>query len=145
MTEDYSDSIAPVSASNPRYNRDGSIDVDVVWSGFDGRSIPFTASKNDTMQHGRDLFDAIERGEYGAIKPYSDADEIEYIKRQNERKQSDLIAEADSVIRPLSDERDAEIISDDDLVRWKTWVKYRKSLRELNVDYADVKWPDKPS
>lgn len=52
--------------------------------------------------------------------------------------------EANSIIKVLSDERDAEIISDDDLARWKAWVKYRKALRETDMSHEDVEWPDKP-
>ena len=53
-------------------------------------------------------------------------------------------SEADKVITVLSSERDAEIISDDDLARWKAWVAYRKELRELDVTATDIKWPAKP-
>lgn len=63
----------------------------------------------------------------------------------NEDRRDGLISEADGVIRPLADERDAEVISDSDLKRWKAWVKYRKALRELDVESVpDVKWPTKP-
>lgn len=52
--------------------------------------------------------------------------------------------EADKVIAVLSSERDAEIISDDDLARWKAWVAYRKALRELDVAATNIEWPAKP-
>lgn len=56
----------------------------------------------------------------------------------------DRMAQADAVIRPLSDERDAGIISDCDLSRWKAWIVYRKALRELDVSKDEVSWPAKP-
>ena len=62
----------------------------------------------------------------------------------NKNRRAGLLSDADSVIRPLSDERDAGIISDDDFDRWKAWVVYRKALRELDVSKDDVVWPAMP-
>ena len=59
-------------------------------------------------------------------------------------KQRALLKAATYEINILSEERDAGIISDDDLERWKAWVAYRKSLRELDVTATDIKWPAKP-
>lgn len=61
-----------------------------------------------------------------------------------EQEKQRLIKEASSKIQVLSDERDAGIISDDDLNRWKAWIVYRKALRELDVTADGIEWPDKP-
>lgn len=53
-------------------------------------------------------------------------------------------SEANEIISVLSSERDAGIISDDDLNRWKAWIVYRKALRELDVTADEIEWPDKP-
>ena len=54
------------------------------------------------------------------------------------------VEEANSIIEMLSDERDAGIISDDDLERWKAWVAYRKTLRAIDVTATNIEWPTKP-
>lgn len=79
-------------------------------------------------------------------RPYKFDGEMLYVDSEQEirSKASGLSKEADNVIRLLSDERDAGIISDDDLTRWEAWVKYRKALRELDVTATDIKWPAKP-
>jgi hypothetical protein len=52
---------------NPRHNNYGGIDVEL----FDPRYgwIPFTATPDDTVEHGRDIFGACMRGEFGDIAP----------------------------------------------------------------------------
>lgn len=42
---------------NPKFNADGSIDVDIEHPTHG--AIPFTASKDDTEAHGRELFEAL--------------------------------------------------------------------------------------
>lgn len=135
----------PLSVLNPKYNADGSINAGVEW-GFlgDGVAHPFTASPNDVADHGRQLFEDLKAGVYGDVAPYTDKDAARDKQAAAEYEQSQLIDEASEIIRPLSDERDAGIISDDDLARWKAWVVYRKALRDLDVTAIDIKWPAKP-
>lgn len=137
-----------LEVKHAKYNGDGTISALVKWSGKDEEDAelhPFLASPADVEEHGRVLFEDLVAGKFGAVAKYTTEDERHDKRVANIAELSRLIAEADDVIRPLSDERDAEVISDGDLKRWKAWVKYRKALRELDVEsVADVKWPSQP-
>lgn len=58
-----------IEAHSPKYNADGSIDLTVLFEQI-GAEIPFTATENDTEEHGRILFNSAKQGAYGAIEPY---------------------------------------------------------------------------
>src|SRR5699024_1523488 len=45
--------------------------IDVEWNHPELGWIPFTASPDDTEQHGRDIYAAAKRGDFGAIAPYT--------------------------------------------------------------------------
>ena len=135
----------PLSVLNAKYNANGSINADVEWAFLgDGIAHPFTASPDDVADHGRQLFEDLKAGVYGEVAPYTDKDAARDKHAAAEYERSQLIDEASGLIRPLSDERDAGIISDDDLGHWKAWVAYRKALRELDVTATDIEWPAKP-
>lgn len=127
----------------PEYNVNGSIDCVVDIIGV-GKSLPFTASPDDPEAHGRKLFDDLEAGKYGSIaKCPSDAVKQERVGAAK-IKRGVLSDKADLTIRTLSDEKEAEVISDEDLVRWKEWIRYRKALRELDITSDDIQWPSQP-
>lgn len=100
-----------------------------------------------TKDHYDYLFDGQSRGK----EIVSDSDGSPVLKDNiidpsvlNAGEQAARVSEANSIIDVLSNERDAEIISDADLKRWKAWVVYRKVLRELDVSKDEVAWPAKP-
>ena len=128
---------------SPKHNVDGTINV-IVKDKNTGKEMPFTAADFDTEEHGRWLYEICVAGQLGAIDPVSD-DDIKMLEEFECRiKKKSFLDEAESIIRPLSDERDAEIISGDDLERWKAWVAYRKALRAIDVTSTDIEWPTKP-
>lgn len=130
-----------------KYNGDGTISALVKWKvkdEEDGELHPFLASPNDVEEHGRVLFSKLVEGRFGAVAPYTVEDARRDKRVANIAELSRLVAEADDMIRPLSDERDAGIISNVDLSRWKAWIVYRKALRELDVSKDEVAWPSKP-
>lgn len=58
-----------ITAHSPKYNAAGTIDLIVKFPWLDVE-VPFSASQNDTEQHGRDLYVATLAGEFGPIAPY---------------------------------------------------------------------------
>lgn len=54
--------------SNPKFNIDGSIDVDIDHPRMG--LIPFTASPDDCELHGRLIFEKAEAGDYGPVAEY---------------------------------------------------------------------------
>lgn len=67
------------------------------------------------------------------------------IKKRNEDTAKELMSAASKIISVLGDERDAGVISDSDLEKWKGWVSYRKSLREIDLSEREVDWPKAPA
>ena len=65
------------NVKNPTYNKNGSIDCIVTIDGIG--DVPFTASPNDSEAHGREVFQRIINGEFGAIAPYTQT--LEEFKR----------------------------------------------------------------
>ncbi|EMK0255626.1 DUF4376 domain-containing protein [Salmonella enterica] len=63
-------------AKNARYNENGTISVQVLFSDSteaDGKTpkyLPFTASENDYEAHGRQLFADLKAGKYGPVEPW---------------------------------------------------------------------------
>lgn len=136
-----------LEVKHAKYNGDGTISAFVRWKGRseeDEELHPFLASPNDVEEHGRVLFSELVAGRFGAVAPYTAEDARRDKRVANIAEQSRLVAEADDVIRPLSDERDAGIISNVDLSRWRAWIVYRKALREIDLTRDEVAWPAKP-
>ena len=136
--------LTPLKVSNLKYLANGDIDCRVVWDVFPDTEMPFTASEKDPEEHGRLLYNKIFSGEHGIIEKYSEED------RKNDEINSRLIlrnqaiSKSNIIISVLSEEREAGIISDSDLHTWKKWIKYRKDLREINLDSPDIIWPNEP-
>lgn len=57
-------------ASNPRFNHDGTIDLDIKFAHLD-EIVPFTASASDPVAHGREIFSNATAGQYGPIAAYA--------------------------------------------------------------------------
>lgn len=70
------------SVKNLKHLRDGSVMMDVKFSHL-GMYVPFHATKNDTAEHGRDLYHNAIAGKYGKI---ANADISEAQHRINDKK-----------------------------------------------------------
>ncbi|HAD5966827.1 TPA_asm: DUF4376 domain-containing protein [Salmonella enterica subsp. enterica serovar Typhimurium] len=64
-------------ARNARYNENGTINAEVLLDDVfepDGKTpkyLPFTASENDSTDHGRQLFADLKAGKYGEVTPFT--------------------------------------------------------------------------
>lgn len=56
-----------VEIINPKYNSNGTIDIEMNHPVFGW--IPFTASPDDVEEHGRIIYQALVNGEFGPIAP----------------------------------------------------------------------------
>lgn len=133
-----------INACHPRYNEDGSIDVIITTDSILGVELPFTASPNDTEIHGRELYEDLVKGKYGNILPFSRENNEKKLLVKNQWAVEQKIKLSDNVIRTLSEEKEAGVISEVDLERWKQWICYRKKLREIDINLGHVDWPDQP-
>lgn len=138
--------ITILKVQSARYLKNGWIDARLVVNdnGTVIEDWPYTATPDDLSQFCRDTFDLLKSERLGPVSKYTDEDATRDATLERNERKSALMLEADRIIRPLSDERDAEIISDNDLKRWKVWVKYRKALRELDISNLEIDWPQKP-
>ncbi|EGU2041524.1 DUF4376 domain-containing protein [Salmonella enterica] len=59
-----------ISARNGVYTENGNINSEVHFEDFDD-FIPFTASPDDTEEHGRTLFADLKAGKYGPVTPFT--------------------------------------------------------------------------
>ncbi|EAZ5563189.1 DUF4376 domain-containing protein [Salmonella enterica] len=59
-----------ITAKNAAYTENGFIVCQVHFDGFDD-FIPFTASPDDTEEHGRQLFADLKAGKYGPVAPFT--------------------------------------------------------------------------
>lgn len=134
----------PVKVINARWNANGTITCQIFLTEDQEKPWPATASATDSVEHSVKLFHELAEGKWGEVKAYTDEDARYDRIISNTHLQESLINEADAIIRPLSDERDAEIISEGDLKRWKAWVAYRKALRKIDVSKDEISWPAKP-
>lgn len=60
------------SVSNPRWVDEShtAIDCEITTSQFGDEILPFTACSDDVEPHGRAIFEAIARGDYGPVAEY---------------------------------------------------------------------------
>lgn len=59
-----------VTAKNGIYNENGSVNCLAHFEGFDG-FIPFTASPDDSEEHGRQIYADLKAGKYGQVAPFA--------------------------------------------------------------------------
>lgn len=132
-----------IDIKSPRYAINGIIVADIKWEG-DNEYHPFAASPDDVMEYGREIYQDLSNGKYGEVAPYSNESVRQDKLTANNMERATLMADADNIIRPLSEERDAGIISEEDEAKWKEWILYRKALRALDLTSDTVSWPEKP-
>src|SRR5690625_665490 len=76
---------------NPQYAAPDNSLIDLELNHPEFGWIPFTASPDDTEQHGRDIYAAAISGEYGPIAPYVEPDpEPHHVPQQVTRRQGRL-------------------------------------------------------
>lgn len=113
------------------------IDCDVNFSALEDEFVPFTASPNDSMPHGVEIFERAVAGEFGVVASFTP---LEF---------------SDDVWGTwVRDARDAKLTASD----WTQlpdvpaelkakWAPYRQSLRDITLQQGfphNVVWPDKP-
>ena len=123
---------------DPIYTETGAIDCEIDHP--DHGWIPFTASPDDSEEHGRALFDEIEAK--GGVAPYEPppppADE--QLAAEARTKRNQLLADSDWT--QLPDARNA--MGTDKAAEWDA---YRQALRDITEQAGfprEIEWPTKP-
>jgi hypothetical protein len=128
------------TVKNPRWANaeNTSIDVDVFFIHLN-EEVPFGASPNDIVAHGREIYQRCVDGEFGPIAPYVRDVNVEWNMVRNNRymllKSCDWTQFTDAQTT-MSEEKKV------------AWAVYRQALRDIPqsfADPADVVWPSKPA
>ena len=126
------------SARNPVWaNKDQTaIDVLVVFEEIP-EELPFTATPNDTHEHGRNLYAEILAGNYGEIAPYPEAREAANIRFIRDELLLALDAIVSNPLRWASFSQETQ----------QAYTVYRQALLDVPQQAGfpwNVTWPTKP-
>ncbi|AWH15046.1 tail fibers protein [Aeromonas phage 85AhydR10PP] len=96
--------IVIVGASAPSWGNEEktAINLKVMFEHSGHEVIPFTATPDDTEEHGRELFTRAKFGEYGEIAPYSGPTQADLEAKANMVKARKELALIETLIAPLS-------------------------------------------
>ncbi|KHN59912.1 tail fiber assembly protein [Aeromonas hydrophila] len=135
-----------ISAANPRYAETDidSITLDVLFSHL-SKSIPFTARKDDTEEHGRELYSRAVFGEFGPIEVITPPPPTE---AEQQARLNALLKQVSSAMAPLEDAEALGIISDTEREQLTALRRLRVTLYRLPQSEgwpAVVNWPEQPS
>lgn len=137
--------IKVIEAKNPRRVDDDSILMDVLFAHI-GEFIPFNASKNDTLDHGKRLYEDALRGIFGAVAP------VDVDQRQRTAElvvTKGVIDSLNAIKTELSALRDADelgVITSSESVRYKELRLYNvEASRFINSTGPKGKPPKMPS
>ncbi|QFH62732.1 tail fiber assembly protein [Serratia marcescens] len=137
-------------------NIDKYIDCDVLFPDLSGEPSPFTATPNDSTEHGREIYEKARAGQFGKViisKAESGYvwDGNQYIESkvdveaiQAAEKKKYLLNEASEKISILSDAVDIGLATDIEKSNLIEWRKYRVLLNRIDNNHRD-NWPEKPA
>jgi predicted metal-binding protein len=111
------------------------IDLTIKWVEID-EELPFTASPDDTEDHGRAIFAAAVAGEYGAVAEF-----VPYVPTQEE-KAAAIRAERDALLIATDWTQLPDVPED----TRSAWAEYRQALRDVPEQKGfpeNVVWPTK--
>lgn len=137
--------IEVISAAHPRhYAADpDSITLDVLFAHLP-ELVQFAARKDDTEEHGRELYNRAVFGEFGNIEVITPAPPTEM---QQQARLSALLKQAATTMAPLEDANTLGIISEAERVQLTAWQRYRVTLYRLPQSEGwptEVSWPEAP-
>ncbi|MFM5620110.1 tail fiber assembly protein [Aeromonas veronii] len=123
-----------------------SLDMEVAFAHLPEQFIPFTARKDDSAAHGRELYVRAIFGEFGDIEMREPPTYVPS-EADQQRKLDTLQADAALRIAPLLDAKELNIATPEELARLDTLQRYRIALMRLPQSEGwptDVTWPDAP-
>ncbi|WP_235331372.1 tail fiber assembly protein [Aeromonas hydrophila] len=106
--------------------------------------MPFTARKDDTEEHGRELYSRAVFGEFGPIEVITPPPPTE---AEQQARRNELLKQAATAMAPLEDAEALGIISDTEREQLTAWQRYRVALYRLPQSEgwpAVVSWPEAP-
>ncbi|ABO89655.1 tail protein [Aeromonas salmonicida subsp. salmonicida] len=137
--------IEVLSAAHPRhYAADpDSITLDVLFAHLP-EQVQFAARKDDSEEHGRELYSRAVFGEFGDIEVITPSPPTE---TQQQARLNEELKQAATAMAPLKDADTLGIISDAERQRLTAWQRYRVTLYRLPQSDGwptEVNWPEMP-
>ena len=137
--------IEVLSAARPRHDGSDpdSITLDVLFAHLP-EPVQFAARKDDSEEHGRELYSRAVFGEFGDIEVITPAPLTE---AQQQAILADKLKQAASAMAPLEDAHTLGIISEAERERLTRWQRYRVTLYRLPQSDgwpSEVSWPEAP-
>ncbi|OCA61362.1 phage tail protein [Aeromonas piscicola] len=137
--------IEVLSAARPRhYAADpDSITLDVLFAHLP-EQVQFAARKDDSEEHGRELYSRAVFGEFGDIEVITPEPPTE---TQQQARLTALLKQAANAMAPLSDAEELGIIREAEREQLTAWQHYRVALYRLPQSDgwpAEVSWPEAP-
>ncbi|URG13019.1 putative tail fiber assembly protein [Stenotrophomonas phage B2] len=134
--------IKVLSASGPRFSSEdkSAIDLMVLFSHLPGEEVPFTASKHDSAEHGRLLYVAALRGDFGPVQEYSGPSDLDRQAVRVRIERDRLLVESDGFVARALESGDADLLA--------AVKAYREDLRNIPTSPGfpdNVTWPEKPT
>lgn len=122
------------------------LDMEVAFAHLPGQFVAFTARKDDSAEHGRELYARAMFGEFGDIRtmerPESTPSETGQL-----RKVYALLAAASLHVAPLQDAKELKLATSQELEKLETLQRYRVTLMRLPQSAgwpSSVTWPEMP-
>lgn len=116
------------------------IDLTVRFEEID-EDLPFTATPNDTEEHGRDIFERAKKGEFGVIAEWTPPT-TEQLAANARGHRDNLLSEVDSIVgNPLRWASFSE-------TQQQSWADYRQALLDVPQQAGfpnTINWPTKPT
>ena len=122
------------------------LDMEVAFDHLPGQFVTFTARKDDSAEHGRELYVRAMFGEFGEVRTQA---QPEYVpsELEQQRKLDQLNAEAGLRIAPLQDAKELGVATLAELNKLEALQRYRIALMRLPQSEgwpAEVNWPEVP-
>lgn len=121
-----------------------SLDMEVAFAHLPGQFVAFTARKDDSAAHGRELYSRAVFGEFGPIEVIIPPPPTE---AEQQARLNALIKQAAANMAPLLDAEALGIINDTEREQLTAWQRYRVALYRLPQSEgwpAVVSWPEAP-
>jgi hypothetical protein len=128
----------------PVWANEGHTAINVMVFSEEYGLIPFTATPDDPMDYGREIYDACINGEHGEIAEYVPP-EIDYVA-EAERMKAQLMAAAEAAITPLKRAVKYGMATDAEKQLLEEWEIYTVMLSRVDTSLApDNEWPPVPA
>lgn len=121
------------------------IDCQVEFEGIG--LVPFSASKHDPEQHGRQLYDALIGGDWGEIAAYTPPSKEETAARAAATVQmlkNERFNEATAIIDALQFAVDSGVATSEEVEKLAQWQQYRLAVMRVKATSAGAVLPEKP-